>query len=466
MTGVKTTREGQASARNQQGGSGPDGSVTADGSVRSERRAHLVMLAGELFAQKGYRATTVREIADAAGILSGSLYHHFDSKESIGDEILSSFINEVLADYRGAVASAGSPRAAIEQIVRSTSRTLARHRAALAMLQNDWSYFAALPRFAYLPGPCARSSGPGSPSWRPARNPACSARTWTRGSPTGCCGTSCGSPSSGAAPAATAPTRSWTGSCGYFSTGSQTPPGPLEQFGAPLARAHEDRPGSLPPPGSRIDAAGRVRGPLPATRRLIHDSPGPLGDRPEVAGLDQLVGLKMGEGTRAGGRQAYGGGGVRVGRLEDRHPVVLPEHPVVALKAAPDRFHHPLDDCCPVRGVGDKPPDRFATEVEQSHVFRHHNHPQCTNPDLTDPSRHQYPRCARPTLSTAWELKLACYRVNMHSVRSGHVAWGEAIIGHQRNRLAGTAHPAGRARGVAGRRNAGQGQDRGTAGSW
>ena len=151
MTGVKTTREGQASARNQSGSSGPDGSITADGSARSERRAHLVVLAGELFAQKGYRATTVREIADAAGILSGSLYHHFDSKESIGDEILSNFINEVLADYRGAVASAASPRAAIEQIVRSTSLTLARHRAALAMLQNDWSYFAAQPRFAYLP---------------------------------------------------------------------------------------------------------------------------------------------------------------------------------------------------------------------------------------------------------------------------------------------------------------------------
>jgi TetR/AcrR family transcriptional regulator, cholesterol catabolism regulator len=119
--------------------------------MRSERRAHLVGLAGGLFAQKGYRATTVREIADAAGILSGSLYHHFDSKESIADEILSGFINEVLADYRGAVASAQSPRAVIEQIVRSTSRTLSRHRAALAMLQNDWSYFTAQPRFAYLP---------------------------------------------------------------------------------------------------------------------------------------------------------------------------------------------------------------------------------------------------------------------------------------------------------------------------
>src|SRR5258708_22739190 len=118
--------------------------------MRSERRADMVRLAGDLFAQKGYRATTVREIADAAGILSGSLYHHFDSKESIGDEILSGFINEVLADYRAAVDGAAGPRAALEQIVRSTSRTLSQHRAALTMLQNDWNHFASQPRFAYL----------------------------------------------------------------------------------------------------------------------------------------------------------------------------------------------------------------------------------------------------------------------------------------------------------------------------
>jgi AcrR family transcriptional regulator len=110
----------------------------------------MLQLAGELFAQKGYRATTVREIADAAGILSGSLYHHFDSKESIGDEILSGFMTEILTDYRAALGSAGGPRAVLEQIVRSTSGTLVRHRAALAMLQNDWSFFSTQPRFAYL----------------------------------------------------------------------------------------------------------------------------------------------------------------------------------------------------------------------------------------------------------------------------------------------------------------------------
>jgi AcrR family transcriptional regulator len=116
----------------------------------SERRAHLVELAGELFAEKGFRATTVREIADAAGILSGSLYHHFASKESIGDEILRGFLDEVLSDYRAAVAQADGPRDAIERIVRSSTGTLARHRAALTMLQNDWAYFSSQPHFAYL----------------------------------------------------------------------------------------------------------------------------------------------------------------------------------------------------------------------------------------------------------------------------------------------------------------------------
>jgi TetR/AcrR family transcriptional regulator, cholesterol catabolism regulator len=143
---VSTPRKGPAGGRGTAAGA-----VTVDGPVRSDRRARMLVLAGELFAEKGYRATTVREIADAAGILSGSLYHHFDSKESIGDEILSNFINEVLADYRAAVASAGRPHAVLEQIVRSTSRTLSRHRAALAMLQSDYNYFSTQPRFAYLP---------------------------------------------------------------------------------------------------------------------------------------------------------------------------------------------------------------------------------------------------------------------------------------------------------------------------
>jgi AcrR family transcriptional regulator len=122
----------------------------ANGTGRSQRRADMVRIASELFAQKGFRATTVREIAEAAGILSGSIYHHFDSKEAIGDEVLSGFLNEVLADYRSAVSTGSDPADVLERIVRSSSHTLARHHAALTMLQNDWSYFSTQPRFAYM----------------------------------------------------------------------------------------------------------------------------------------------------------------------------------------------------------------------------------------------------------------------------------------------------------------------------
>ena len=47
------------------------------------RRDELLELAATMFAQRGLRATTVRDIADAAGILSGSLYHHFGNRERI-----------------------------------------------------------------------------------------------------------------------------------------------------------------------------------------------------------------------------------------------------------------------------------------------------------------------------------------------------------------------------------------------
>jgi AcrR family transcriptional regulator len=52
------------------------------------RRHDLIRLAATVFSQRGYRGTTMRHIADAAGILPGSLYHHFASKEEILREVM------------------------------------------------------------------------------------------------------------------------------------------------------------------------------------------------------------------------------------------------------------------------------------------------------------------------------------------------------------------------------------------
>ncbi|TDD70888.1 TetR/AcrR family transcriptional regulator [Actinomadura darangshiensis] len=118
--------------------------------LASERRAHLVRLAAELFAEKGFQATTVRNIADEAGILSGSLYHHFDSKESIVDEILSGFFTDVMAAYQAVLDENDDPRDRIAGLVRVAFGTLEPHRAAITVMQNDWNYLRGMDRFAYL----------------------------------------------------------------------------------------------------------------------------------------------------------------------------------------------------------------------------------------------------------------------------------------------------------------------------
>nr|WP_260614934.1 TetR/AcrR family transcriptional regulator [Microbispora sp. KK1-11] len=118
----------------------------------SERRDHLVKLAAELFARKGFQATTVREIALEAGILSGSLYHHFDSKETIVDEVLRTFLEDLINRYRAALGTHADPRSVLAEMVRIGFGTLEDHRAAITVMQNDWNYLRSLPgdRFDYL----------------------------------------------------------------------------------------------------------------------------------------------------------------------------------------------------------------------------------------------------------------------------------------------------------------------------
>lgn len=116
----------------------------------SARRAELLALAAEMFAERGFVATTVRDIADAAGILSGSLYHHFDSKESMVDEILRGFLDELFGRYREILARNLGPRATFEQVVVVSFECIDHRPAEVAIFQNESSYLAQFDRFAYL----------------------------------------------------------------------------------------------------------------------------------------------------------------------------------------------------------------------------------------------------------------------------------------------------------------------------
>jgi TetR/AcrR family transcriptional regulator, cholesterol catabolism regulator len=63
------------------------------------RRQEILDAATTVFAAKGIVATTVRDISDRCGIHSGSLYHHFKSKEEMIAEILVPVVSSLLAAF-------------------------------------------------------------------------------------------------------------------------------------------------------------------------------------------------------------------------------------------------------------------------------------------------------------------------------------------------------------------------------
>ncbi|MFG2141225.1 TetR/AcrR family transcriptional regulator [Streptomyces sp. NPDC048650] len=123
---------------------------TTTANASPERRRELLAIAAEVFAAQGYNATTVRRIADEAGMLAGSLYYHFDSKESMVDEILATFLTELWEGYDAVLAAGLGPRETIEALVTESFREIDRHRAAVAIYQKESRHLAGQPRFGYL----------------------------------------------------------------------------------------------------------------------------------------------------------------------------------------------------------------------------------------------------------------------------------------------------------------------------
>jgi AcrR family transcriptional regulator len=63
-------------------------------------RGQILAEAARLFRHQGYAATTLRQVADAAGIKAGSIYYHFDSKDQILGEVLDKGIELVMQAVR------------------------------------------------------------------------------------------------------------------------------------------------------------------------------------------------------------------------------------------------------------------------------------------------------------------------------------------------------------------------------
>ena len=112
--------------------------VDGNGSVASStRRDEILDAAADIFATSGVRAS-LKEIADACGILPGSLYHHFESKDAILVELLERYqadLDDIAGQVREALRRPGG-RSWGELLLEAASAIAdcgQRHRAALQL---------------------------------------------------------------------------------------------------------------------------------------------------------------------------------------------------------------------------------------------------------------------------------------------------------------------------------------------
>ncbi|WP_019054449.1 TetR/AcrR family transcriptional regulator [Sphingobium xenophagum] len=84
------------------------------GDSLSPRKRQILEIAAQLFARKGYRGTSIRDIGQRAGVLGGSLYHHIKSKDELFVELHDAALDTAASRIAAAIAKASDPWARLE----------------------------------------------------------------------------------------------------------------------------------------------------------------------------------------------------------------------------------------------------------------------------------------------------------------------------------------------------------------
>ncbi len=104
-----------------------------------DRVSHILQAARALFAQQGFEATRMDDIAAAAGVSKGALYLHFKNKDALVIALGEQIFMQELADYRRLLESPGAVEERLTLLTRAILSDLEERRALLPVI---YEFFA------------------------------------------------------------------------------------------------------------------------------------------------------------------------------------------------------------------------------------------------------------------------------------------------------------------------------------
>ncbi|MCB0078539.1 MAG: TetR family transcriptional regulator [Anaerolineales bacterium] len=118
--------------------------------MESARKQEIIAEAAQLFATRGYHATSMRDLAKALALQGGSLYSHIDSKEELLWLIVDEAASQFLAMLHAVTASDTPPEATLRDAVRGHVGVIANDLAAATVYFHEWRFLTEPRRSAFL----------------------------------------------------------------------------------------------------------------------------------------------------------------------------------------------------------------------------------------------------------------------------------------------------------------------------
>jgi TetR/AcrR family transcriptional regulator, cholesterol catabolism regulator len=101
------------------------------------RQERVIQVAAELFAERGYAATSMTDLSDATGLAAGGLYHYIGSKKQLLFRICDELMEPLLEEARAIVATDTPADVQLRDLLRAWVAHIARHRHHMMVFQQE-----------------------------------------------------------------------------------------------------------------------------------------------------------------------------------------------------------------------------------------------------------------------------------------------------------------------------------------